>query len=444
MMSLTPPPKVGKLQGVLRTKAKEAPSYRFYALYDKLYRLDVLEFAFRRCKANGGAAGVDGQKFDDIEEYGVEKWLDELALELKNQTYSPAAVRRVWIPKSDGKQRPLGIPTIRDRVVQMAFVIVVEPIFDEDLQPEQHAYRANHSAHQAIREVQSWLDRGYTEIVDADLSGYFDTIPHKELMLCVARRISDRRVLHLVKQWLEAAVEETDESGRKTRTTRNKDEHRGTPQGGVASPLLANLYMRRFVLGWKTGGHQRKLDAHIVNYADDFVICTRRGHGPTVMAVMQRMIDRLRLTVNTTKTRLCQVPEESFKFLGYEFGEQVSWRTGRRYVAPSPAKTKVQGICQRISDLTGRNRTWLRPEVVIQKLNEVLGGWANYFSLGYVAGAWDTVQQHACRRLRWWLKRKAGKRGGRQSYPDLQLYKKYGLLNLSVSVRRQPLWAKGT
>ena len=231
-MSLRPPEKVEKLQRVLRAKAKESPGYRFYQLYDKVYREDILAFAYQRCRANGGAAGVDGQTFADVELSGLSEWLSELAQELRNKTYRPSAVRRVWIPKADGKQRPLGIPTIRDRVVQMAFVLVVEPIFDEDLQPEQHAYRANHDAHQAIREVQGWLDRGYTEVVDADLSGYFDTIPHHELMKCLARRISDRHLLHLVKMWLEAAVEETDEQGRKVRTTRNKDEGRGTPQGG--------------------------------------------------------------------------------------------------------------------------------------------------------------------------------------------------------------------
>jgi RNA-directed DNA polymerase len=235
-MSLKPPEKVEKLQRVLRAKAKESPSYLFYQLYDKVWREDILLWAYQRCRTNGGAAGVDGQSFADIEQQGIGPWLNELVQELRNKTYRPAAVRRVWIPKADGKQRPLGIPTIRDRVVQMALVIVVEPIFDEDLPPEQHAYRANHDAHQAIREVQSWLDRGYTEVVDADLSGYFDTIPHHELMKCLARRISDRHLLHLVKMWLEAAVEETNEQGRIVRTTRNKDDGRGTPQGGVATP----------------------------------------------------------------------------------------------------------------------------------------------------------------------------------------------------------------
>lgn len=443
-MSLKPPEKVEKLQRVLRTKAKESPNYRFYALYDKLYRDDILLYAFKRCKANGGSAGVDGQDFEAIEEYGVDRWLRELALDLKNQTYSPQAVRRVWIPKADGKQRPLGIPTIRDRVVQMVFMVVVEPIFDEDLQPEQHAYRSNHSAHQAIGEVQAWLNRGYTEVIDADLSGYFDTIPHRELIQCLARRISDSRVLRLVKQWLEAAVEETDDSGRKTRTTRNKDEHRGTPQGGVASPLLANLYMRRFVLGWKTGGQRDRLDAHVVNYADDFVICCRPGKGPAAMATMQSMMNRLRLTVNTTKTRLCQFPDEPFKFLGFQFCEQVSWKTGRRYRTVVPAKAKVQAMCERISELTSSKRLWLSEDDQLGQLNRTIVGWANYFSIGYVTGAWQIVQQHTCRRLRWWLHRKTGKRSSSRCFSDVQLYQRYGLTKLVDSVRRNSLWAKGT
>jgi group II intron reverse transcriptase/maturase len=441
MMSLTTPEKVEKLQRVLRAKAKESPSYRFYQLYDKVYREDLLAFAYARCRANGGAPGVDGQTFADIESSGRETWLSELAQELRSKTYRPSAVRRVWIPKADGKQRPLGIPTIRDRVVQMAFVLVVEPIFDEDLPPEQHAYRAGRDAHQAVCAVQAWLDRGYTEVVDADLSGYFDTIPHHELMQCLARRISDRHLLHLVKMWLEAAVEETDERGRTVRTTRNKDQGRGTPQGGVASPLLANLYMRRFVRGWKTLGHEQRLDAHLVNYADDFVICCRPGRAAEARTVMQGMMEQLRLTVNEHKTRQCSLPAETFTFLGFEFGEQVSWKTGRRYLTPTPAKSKVRALCRQISAETSARTSWRTTDEEVALLNQMLSGWGNYFRLGYVTGAWRIVQQHACRRLRQWLQRKTKTRGGPQNPPDLRLYQDYGLLNLVQSIRRKPLWA---
>ena len=440
-MSLQPPVLVGKLQTVLRAKAKASPSYRFYALYDKLYRHDVLAHAYERCQANGGAAGVDGQTFADIEEYGVLRWLGELAVELRTKTYRAAAVRRVWIPKADGKQRPLGIPTIRDRVVQMAWVLVVEPIFDQDLAPEQHAYRAGHSAHEAVRSVQAWLDRGYTEVVDADLSGYFDSIPHHELMQCVARRISDGRVLHLVKMWLEAAVEETDEGGQRRRTTRNRDEGRGTPQGGVASPLLANLYMRRFVLGWQVLGYERRLDAHIVNYADDFVICCRPGGAAAAMSTMRSMMERLRLTVNEKKTRQCSVPAERFTFLGFTFGRQVSWRTGKAYVAPAPADAKVRGLCARISEATSR-RTLGRTETEqVQRLNQMLMGWGNYFRLGYVTGAWRVVQQHACRRLRRWMLETHGHERGIRAFLDQRLYAEYGLVKMTARITRLPLWA---
>ena len=439
-MNLPPPTTVGKLQGVLRAKAKESPSYRFYALYDKVYRKDFLSWAYARCRSNNGAPGVDGQTFEDIETYGLEQWLDELARELRNKTYRPSAVRRVWIPKADGKQRPLGIPTIRDRVVQMAAVLVMEPIFDEDLQPEQHAYRADHDAHKALREVQQWLDRGYTEVVDADLSGYFDSIPHPELMKCVARRISDRHLLHLIKMGLEAPVEETNEQGRTERTTRNKDDGRGTPQGGVASPLLANLYMRRFVLGWKVQGHEKRLDAHIVNYADDFVICCRAGRAAEARAVMQRMMEKLRLTVNERKTRLCRLPDEPFDFLGFTFGAQVSWKTGRRYLTPTPAKKKVQAICDKISLETSNRTTYRDEDAEATVLNQLLLGWGNYFRLGYVMGAWQIVQEHACRRLRQWLHRKHRQRDRHRGYPDLRLYETYGLVKLVTAVRRIPLW----
>ena len=440
-MSLSPPLKVRTLQVALGAKAKGSPTYRFYALYDKLYRRDVLAYAYACCKANGGAAGVDGEAFPDIEAYGEERWLDELAEVLRTKTYRPQAVRRVWIPKAGGKQRPLGIPTIRDRVVQTAAVVVLGPIFEADLQPEQYAYRPGRSAHDAIRAVHRLVNTGHTEVVDADLSGYFDSIPHAELMKSVARRISDGAVLRLIKRWLTAAVEETDARGRRHRTTRNKDEGRGVPQGAPISPLLSNLYMRRFVRGWKVLGHERRLDAHIVNYADDFVICCR-GTAEAAGRAMRCMMSRLRLTVNEAKTHTCCLPDESFDFLGYTIGRCCSPRTGRAYIGTRPSKTRVQRVCAEISEMTSCRWGLKGPEERVARLNRVLRGWANYFCLGPVSKAYRAVDAHARKRLRQWLCRKHKKRGrGTSRYPDEYLYETLGLVRLPVLTRRFP-WAK--
>jgi RNA-directed DNA polymerase len=357
-MSLVPPPKVEKLQGALHTKAKGSSSYRFYALYDKIYRKDVLQHAFFCCLANQGVAGVDGVTFEQIEEYGEEKWLDELAEALRQQTYRPQPLRRVNIPKEGqpGKTRPLGIPCIRDRVVQMAAVLVLGPIFEADLEPEQYAYRPERSAKEAVRQVEALIRKGFTEVVDADLSGYFDNIPHTELMKSVSRRISDSRVLRLIKMWLEAPVETRDRRGRTERTTRNKDEGKGTPQGSPISPLLSNIYMRRFILGWKTRGHDQRFESHIVNYADDFVICCRT-RADEAMAKMRSMMSKLKLTVNETKTRTCVLPDETFDFLGYTFGRCYNHRTGAAYLAASPAKKKIAKLCDAIGEQTSSRRT---------------------------------------------------------------------------------------
>lgn len=440
-VSLQPPLKVRKLQEALHAKAKGAPGYRFYALYDKVYREDILEFAFRSCAAEKGAPGVDGQSFEAIEAYGVEQWLGELAAELRKKKYRPDAVRRVNIPKPDGKQRPLGIPTIRDRVVQTAAALVLEPIFEADLAPEQYAYRADRSALDAVRRVHSLLNTGHTEVVDADLSGYFDSIPHAELMKSVSRRVSDGRMLRLIKMWLQAPVEESDGRGRKSRTTRNKDEGRGIPQGAPVSPLLSNLYMRRFVLGWKVLGHESRLNAHIVNYADDLVICCG-GTAQEAMAAMRGMMERLKLTINEAKTRLARIPEESVDFLGYTIGRCWSLKTGRAYIGTRPSKARVQRVCHEISELTGSRWLLLDVEDRVARLNRLLRGWANYFYLGSVSQAYNTVDHHACRRLRQWLRRKHKIQGrGNTRFPNRYLYGVLGLERLIVRTRSFP-WAK--
>jgi RNA-directed DNA polymerase len=439
-MNLATPSSVQKLQTALDDKAKGSPSFRFYALYDKVYRGDVLAFAYACCKANGGAAGVDGQSFEDIEEYGVERWLDELAQELESRSYRPQPVRRVWIPKPDGKQRPLGVPTIRDRTVETAAVLVLEPIFEADLQPEQYAYRQDRSALDAVRHVHKLINTGHGEIVDADLSGYFDSIPHAELLKSVARRVVDGAMLHLIKMWLEAPVEETDEHGRKHRSTRNRDDGRGTPQGAPISPLLSNLYMRRFVLGWKQLGHEKRLKAYVVNYADDLVICCR-GSAEEALAQMRGIMGKLKLTVNETKTRVCKLPEEKFDFLGYTFGRCYSPKTGRAYLGTVPAKKRVIRICEAISSETERNKTLLDAETVVGKLNRMMIGWANYFCLGPVSKAYRAVEQHARKRLRQWLcaKHRVSWPATRQ-FPEAALHDVFGLARLTGRTRSFP-WA---
>ena len=425
----------------LHAKAKEEPEFRFHQLYDKLYRRDVLDFAYRVSRSKKGGAGIDGMTFEQIESDGVECWLGELTQELKQKTYKADPLKRVWLEKPDGTQRPLGIPSIRDRVVQTAAVLVLGPIFEPDLQAEQYAYRKGRNAHDAVRHVHSLVNTGHTEVVDADLSGYFDTIPHAELMKSLARRISDRHVLALIKQWLVAPVEEIDKRGLRHRTTRAKDDKRGAPQGSPLSPFLSSVYMRRFLLGWKTLGIDQKLNAHIVNFADDFVICCR-GTGTEAMSLMRQMMDSLKLTVNEQKTGLRFLPDESVDFMGYTIGRCYSTKTGKAYLGTRPSKKSIRKLTAKVSKLTEARRSLLEAEVVVGQLNRLLSGWSQYFCLGPVDKSYRVADAHTTHRLRQWLRRKHKVSGsGTKRYPDEYLYESLGLIQLKRKPQNLP-WAK--
>ena len=434
--------KVRRLQSVLHAKAKEEPDWRFHALVDKVWREDFLAEAWRRVRRNGGAAGVDAETFADIEAYGVRRWLGELARELKDGTYTPKPVRQLLIPKKQpGKFRPLGIPCIRDRVAQTSALLVLEPIFEADLQPEQYAYRPQRSAHDAVKRVHGLVNMGYDEVVDCDLSNYFGEIPHTELLKGFARRISDGRMLRLIKAWLEMAVEEDDGRGGRRRTNRARKERKGIPQGAPLSPLASNVYMRRFVLGWKVLGHARRFEAEVVNYADDLVVL---GKVPSAMmlAAVESLMERLKLPINAQKTRCLAVSEEPMEFLGYRIGRNYRRDTGRAYIGTRPSAASVQSICRRLSTLTAARYGRLDPELVVGRLNRLMTGWANYFSLGQVSPAYAAVDRHAARRLRQWLSRKhkVGARGSVQ-FPDERLWKEYGLARLAPRTASFP-WAK--
>lgn len=427
-MSLATPHKIRKLQRKLYVKAKDEPAFRFYQLYDKIYRDDILEHAYLLCRSRRGAPGVDEETFSAIESRGRERWLATLKEELHAKTYRPDAVRRVEIPKPGGGTRPLGIPTIRDRVAQQAAKLVLEPIFEADMDDAAYGYRPRRSAQDAVRRVHRAICAGYTDVVDADLSSYFDTISHQDLMRSVARRVSDRAMLKLIKGWLKAPVEERDGRGRPRRTGGRGSTH-GTPQGGVISPLLANIYMNRYLRAWRQRGKGSEFNAVIVNYADDFVILSR-GHAKRALAWTQWAMDNMGLRLNPNKTKLVNARKEHFDFLGYTFGPETYRRDGHWYLAARPSDKAVQRMKQRLRQVLrpGNMAPW--PEIA-QQLNRRLRGWASYFRYGTRLMAYRAIDQYVDHGVRCFLRRrhKVSGRGVRR-WPDEVIFGRLGVQRL--------------
>jgi RNA-directed DNA polymerase len=439
-MSLTTPTSIRTLQRKLYRKAKAEPAYRFYLLYDKIYRADILAHAYSLARANAGAPGVDGMTFAAVEATGLEEWLADLRKDLVAKTYRPAPVRRVMIPKPGGGERPLGIPTIRDRVVQTAAKLVLEPIFEADLDPAAHGYRPGRSGADAIKTVHVLLCRGYTDVVDADLSKYFDTIPHPDLMRSVARRIVDRHVLRLIKLWLKAPVEERDDDGTR-RMTGGKNSKQGTPQGGVISPLLANLYMNRFLKYWRSTGRGEAYRAHVVSYADDFVILSR-GRAAEALAWTGGVMTKLGLALNETKTAIRDARRERFDFLGYSFGPHHYRKDGHWYLGASPSQKSVLRLKAKVSDILVPGNVGAWPEVR-ERLNRLLRGWSTYFSYGTRLPAYRSVDNHVYDRARHFLVRrhKVPSHGTRR-FPREAVFGALGVLHLRRVHLGPPPWAR--
>ncbi|MCZ6542304.1 MAG: group II intron reverse transcriptase/maturase [Planctomycetota bacterium] len=427
-MSLATPEKIRRLQKKLYVKAKQEPTFRFYQLYDKVYRSDILAHAYDRCRAKHGAPGVDGVSFEQIEEEGLVAWLERLEEDLRDKTYEPSPVRRVMIPKPGGGERPLGIPTIRDRVAQTAAKLILEPIFEADFEDCAYGYRPKRSAQDAVKAAHEAICKGYTDVVDADLSKYFDTIPHGDLMKSVERRISDVHMLGLIRSWLKVPVEERDENGR-PRLTGGKRTNRGTPQGGVISPLLANIYMNRFLRTWRERGMDDTFRACIVNYADDFVILTRRRAAEALDWTRWAMT-HLGLTLNETKTRLCNARREYFDFLGYTFGPAHFRKDGHWYLAATPSKKAISRLRGGIRETlrTGIVTPW---PIVRDRLNRKLQGWSGYFSYGTRTMAYRAVDNFVQTAVRGFLQRRHKVPGrGTRRFSDAVIFGDRGVLRL--------------
>ena len=426
-MGLQTPDKIRTFQRKLYFKAKSEPDFRFYLLYDKIYRTGILYHAYRMVKANGGSAGVDNVTFKDVESGGVDEWLSGIRDELRTKAYRPQPVLRVMIPKPGGGQRPLGIPTIRDRVIQTAAKLVLEPIFEADMEPNSYGYRPKRSALDAIRRVHELLREGYTDVVDADLTKYFDTIPHSELMKCVSRRIVDREVLRLIKLWLKVPVVENRNKDGRGSVSGGRKSKTGTPQGGVISPLLANLYMNRFLKYWRIKGCNEVFCSQVISYADDFVVLSR-GKAQEALQWISGVMDRLGLTLNREKTAVRDAYSGDFDFLGYTFGRIWFRKKGTWYTGASPSKASVKRLKQKVGAILKPSEKGAWPDVR-DRLNTVLRGWCTYFCYGTTQIAYRAVERNVYNRVRRFLVCRHKMRSrGIQQFPSERVFGELGVI----------------
>ena len=422
------PDRVERLRKKLYEKAKREAGFRFYSLYDKVCWSETLLRSYCQARANGGAAGVDGLRFEDIEENGRDRWLGELREELMEERYTPQAVRRVKIPKAGGGERPLGIPTVRDRVVQGAVALLLGPIFEADFEDNVYGYRPERSAHDALREVRERMYQGQVQVVDADIVQYFEEIPHGELLQSVARRIADGKVLRLLKLWLKSPVEERDGSGRWRRTGGRK-KTRGIPQGGVISPLLANIYINRVLRHWRETGAAQRLGG-IVSYADDFVIlCRSEVQARRSLELMTAWLRKIGLAIHPEKTRVCNVWQESIDFLGYTFGRTRRFPTGARVLIAEPSKKSRRRFKERVDALLYRGNPTPWPQLR-SELNRLLTGWASYFSFGWTGGADTSIHWHVAKRVRRFLLKRHKLPRGSSRFGKGEVYGSVGVLDL--------------